>query len=165
MGSPRQKGRVPIGQEAKREVRFVVSCALFRIVKNTCESFRVEIAQWRICDNLKNRSRTEEGRRRGLWFLIVLEFGLNPALSERAATGWRAEGLSQDATAGRGPSRLRVNKPRPYREKGNGSGRGLSAIQNHLRVRGVCRRRERPRHRGSATRKYSKAKLPRGRRR
>ncbi len=71
----------------------------------------MEIAQWRICDNLKNRSRTVEGRRGVLWFLVVLEFRLNPALTERAATGWGAESLSQDATAGRGPSRLRVNKP------------------------------------------------------
>ena len=42
-----------------------------------------------------------------LWFFAVLELRLNPALTERAATGWRAESLSQDATAGRGPSRLR----------------------------------------------------------
>jgi hypothetical protein len=48
--------------------------------------------------------------------LVVLEFRLNPALSERAATGWRAETLSRDAIAGRGPSRHRVNKPGPTGE-------------------------------------------------
>jgi hypothetical protein len=81
-----------------------------RMVKDRCESFGVEIAQWGICDNLKDRARTEEGGRRwartgegsavGVLVLVVLVFRLNPALSERAATGWR------------------VNKPRPYEENG-----------------------------------------------
>src|SRR5580704_1656331 len=53
---------------AKHGARFAVSCVFLSHVKNTCTRFRVEIAQWRSCDNLKNRSRTGEGGRWALWF-------------------------------------------------------------------------------------------------
>jgi hypothetical protein len=43
---------------------------------------------------------------------------LNPAvLGTTAATGWLTDQEWQDAVAGRSPSGLRINEPRPY-EKG-----------------------------------------------